>query len=159
MGVAEGGDGDVPYLAFSRGAHRTVCVSSASFTFTKKIAHKLARCMSNGPSSQNGWSRIFKSPNPNKGNSSKNKNLGDHLYSDNPFHRPPSAASDISEATFRTGSTATAYQSGSSGGSKDRLGDKGSLYSKHRGGKGRSAHPARVSCRDITRQPLISSRI
>jgi hypothetical protein len=88
--------------------------------------------MSNGTSTHNGWSKIFKSPNQNKGNSSKNKNLGEHLYSDNPFHRPPSAASDVSETTFRTG---TAYQSGSSGGSKDRLGDKGSLHSGHSGGK------------------------
>lgn len=74
--------------------------------------------MSHGPSSSHGWSKIFKSPSSKSSTSSsattsslKNRNLGDHLFVDNPFHRPPSSASSYtsstaSEQTFRTGSSA-----------------------------------------------------
>jgi len=58
--------------------------------------------------SSNSWSKFFKQPN-HKNNGSNSPNLTPYPYSDNPFHRPPSAAgtysstSAASEATFRTG--------------------------------------------------------
>jgi hypothetical protein len=66
-----------------------------------------------GPSSNSpSWSKFFKPKNNN--NNGTQSTLTPYPYSDNPFHRPPSAAgtyssaSASSEATFRTGGQSTA---------------------------------------------------
>jgi hypothetical protein len=71
-----------------------------------------------GPSSSSpSWSKFFKQAHNNHKNNNNNgtqSTLTPYPYSDNPFHRPPSAAgtysssSAASEATFRTGSQSTA---------------------------------------------------
>jgi hypothetical protein len=66
--------------------------------------------MSAPSSTSSSWSKFFKHPHNHKNGqqSPKSPSLTPYPYSDNPFHRPPSAAgttysSAASEATFRTG--------------------------------------------------------